>query len=101
MNSINQRDGRFVQVPKELYRFFTGPDQRVIINFFETLAKKLDNTSVSLSEVEQRGGIPSISRTVELSKEIEAIVKGTVAPLRGRIMELEKQIADMERSSRR
>ena len=74
MSDINQREGRFIRVPRELYSVFKeNPGlQRVFVSFLQAISYKLDDSTITLSDVDQqRGSYPALARIMELEKRIE------------------------------
>lgn len=67
--------------------------------YIDTIAK-LEGTSATLEEVDQRSTYPGASVTGELERIIRGMVQSANAPLRSQIADLERKIDSMERSAR-
>lgn len=96
MRKINAERGQMLQVPRDLALLFKDNQAaaRAFNAFLTAMSAKVDNSSSSLEEVEQRGGNPSIARVHELEKRIDALESQLRPPRRGD--DVEKRIEDIE-----
>jgi hypothetical protein len=98
MANINQRQGRYLVITRRMRDFFKEIPE--LLAWLEAVTKKVDGSAATLSDVEQRSGIPALSRVHELDKYIAGLVKSAVTPLKGRVMELEKEVAALRKHDR-
>jgi len=68
--------------------------------FYIDVVEKLQGTTASLEEVDQRSTYPGASITAEIERAIRDIYRTVVAPMRSQISELERRINSIENSAR-
>ena len=73
--TINAENGTTIQVPRDLALLFKDNPgaQRAFNAFLNAIVSKVNGSSANLSEIEQRGGNPAISRVQELEKRVSEL----------------------------
>lgn len=94
MTDINQRQGRFIRVPRELYELFRN--SRNVMSFFEALTAKVDNSSSGLSDVEQKSTVPFMGMLKELERRIAGIERESTTKEHA----IERRVTHLERDGR-
>jgi len=68
--------------------------------FYIDVVAKLEGTTSTLEEIDQRSTYPGASVTAEIERTIRDIYRVVVAPMRSQISDLERRINSIENSAR-